>query len=86
MDEIHRAFGILSSCRLLSVKELLDLSSKVRLGIALGEFSDVTFETINLLMFNATNANIPFGNEENLTDVERDKLRADFARKTLTGK
>ena len=86
LDEIHRAFGILSSCRLLSAKDLLDLSSKVRLGIALGEFSDVTFETINLLMFNATNANISFEYAESLTDMELGKLRADFARKTLAGK
>ncbi len=83
LDKIHRSFGILSNCRLLSAEDLLELSSNIRLGIAVGEIKNITFNTVNLLIFNAQNANTQLKYDKDLTVTEQNALRAEFVRKVL---
>ena len=49
-DRVHRAFGTLSSCRLVSSKEAITLLSTVRLGIALRMIDQPPIEVITTLM------------------------------------
>jgi protein arginine kinase len=50
-DRVWRSYGILLSCRLLSVYEALDLLSQLRFGLSLGIIDYLTFKDINLLLF-----------------------------------
>ena len=46
-DECLRAYGILTNCGYLPYKEMMDLLTKVRLGMALGFFEATNFEALN---------------------------------------
>jgi protein arginine kinase len=49
-DKVWRSYGILLSCRMVSLFEALKLLSNVRLGISLGIISYVSIRDINLLL------------------------------------
>jgi len=46
-DRVHRALGILRSCRLLSLEEAVKFISRVRLGVALGRVQGITLEHVD---------------------------------------
>lgn len=84
LDRITRANGILSSARLLSTNEMLDLFSWVRLGAVYGVI-DADISKINELTETMQAATLACRNHENMTGDERDEARAKAVRETLFG-
>lgn len=85
LDRINRAYGILSTARLLSTDEMLDLFSWVRLGSAYGVI-DADISALNELTETMQAATLVCANGENLSDDERDEIRARTVREKLFGK
>lgn len=83
LDAIHRSYGILSNCRLLSADDLLELLSDVRLGVSLGELENVSITALNLLLFTAQSANILVNYGSNISVKEQNRIRAEYVRKVL---
>lgn len=85
LDRITRAYGILSSARLLSTDEMLDLFSWVRLGSVYGIIeADIT--KLNELTETMQAATLASKNGEFLSSDERDEIRAKTVREALFGK
>ncbi len=80
-DKIMRSYGILKSARILSTKELLELSSYVRFGISLGLISDIEPRVISTLMVETGPAHL----SEMPDPRERDIRRAQIVRGKLDG-
>lgn len=85
LDRITRAYGILSSARLLSTDEMLDLFSWVRLGAVYG-IIEADIGKINELTENMQAATLACANNESLSGNERDEIRARTVREKLFGK
>lgn len=85
LDRITRAYGILSSARLLSTDEMLDLFSWVRLGAIYG-IVNADIEKINELTETMQAATLACKNGEHLTGNERDEIRAKTVREEMFGK
>lgn len=85
LDRITRAYGILSSARLLSTDEMLDLFSWVRLGSVYGVI-DADIQKINELTETMQAATLASANGEHLSSDERDEIRAKTVREKLFGK
>lgn len=85
LDRITRAYGILSSARLLSTDEMLDLFSWVRLGSVYGVI-DADIQKINELTETMQAATLASTNGEHLSSDERDEIRAKTVREKLFGK
>lgn len=85
LDRITRAYGILSSARLLSTDEMLDLFSWVRLGAVYGVLN-VDITKINELTETMQPATLAIKNGEFLSSDERDEIRAKTVREALFGK
>jgi protein arginine kinase len=85
-DKLWRAYGILANARVLSSKEVMNLLSAVRLGVAMGEPMGLELAQVNELMLVAQPAHIQrhFGKE--MKPEERDIARAELTRKMLTKK
>lgn len=81
-DKIFRALGILSSARLLSADEFMQLASLVRLGAAQG-LIDISLEKLNELMVDMQPATINAREGKNLEPAQRDELRAKAVREAL---
>lgn len=85
LDRITRSYGILSSARLLSTDEMLDLFSWVRLGAVYGVVNaDIT--KINELTESMQAATLASRHGEQLSSDERDEIRARTVREALFGK
>jgi protein arginine kinase len=80
-DRIHRAFGALSSCRLISSKEAIDLLSTVRLGISLGMIEQPKIQVITSLMIQAQKAHVQKSLDQ--TDDDTDNKLVDYTRAKL---
>ena len=85
LDRITRAYGILSSARLLSTEEMLDLFSWVRLGSVYG-INEADIGKINELTEKMQAATLACTYGENLTDNERDEIRAKTVREKIFDK
>lgn len=85
LDRITRAYGILSSARLLSTDEMLDLFSWVRLGAVYGVI-DADITKINELTETMQAATLASKNGEFLSSDERDEIRAKTVREALFDK
>lgn len=85
VDRITRAYGILSSARLLSTDEMLDLFSWARLGANYG-IIETNIAKINELTETMQAATLSCRIDENLTSDERDEQRAKAVREALFGK
>lgn len=82
LDRITRAYGILSTARLLNTEEMLDLFSWVRLGTAYGVINaDIT--ALNELTETMQAATLAVSNNEEMTSDERDEIRANTVRERL---
>jgi protein arginine kinase len=82
-DEVHRARGILANARLLSVDEVMEHCSSLRLGVALGLMDDLDMSTVNRLLVITRPghlAHVFFG--EDPSEVG-DAARADLVRREL---
>jgi protein arginine kinase len=84
-DRVWRAYGVLQYSRSLSFPELMNLLSKVRLGIGLKLFPDMGVFTLNKLMFFTQDAHLEEAAGRGLTSEERDLHRASYVRKNLNG-
>jgi protein arginine kinase len=80
-DRVHRAFGVLGSCRLISSKEAITLLSAVRLGISLGIITQPRTEVITSLMIQAQKAHVQKSLDQ--TDDDADNKLVDYTRAKL---
>jgi protein arginine kinase len=80
-DRVHRAFGVLSSCRLISSKEAITLLSTVRLGISLGIIDKPQNQVITTLMIQAQKAHVQKSLDQ--TDDDADNKLVDYTRAKL---
>jgi len=77
-DRVHRAFGLLKSCRLVSSKEAIMLLSTIRLGIAMELIEVPKIEVITALMIQAQKAHIQKRLDQ--TDDDTDNKLVDYTR------
>ncbi len=87
-DRVHRAFGVLKACRLISSKEAITLLSTVRLGISLGMISELGIEVVTSLMIRAQKAHIQKMLDQMDDDTDNklvDYTRAKLIRHALEG-
>jgi protein arginine kinase len=87
-DRVHRAFGVLSSCRLISSKEAITLLSTVRLGTSLGIIREPGNAAITALMIQAQKAHVQKSLDQTDDDADNklvDYTRAKMIRHVLSG-
>lgn len=82
-DRVFRAFGQLSSARIMSSEESMMLLSAVRMGVHLGLFEKLTIEMINELFLYSQPAHLQRLAGKALETSERDMRRAEYIRKRL---
>ncbi len=87
-DKVLRAYGTLLYCKLISVKEAVELLTLIRLGICLNIIKGVKLNVINKLLFLSQKSSVQkilnetFGEEFDSHQV--DYMRAKIIRETLT--
>lgn len=82
-DRIWRAYGILKYARILSVDELCELLSHIRVGISAGMFPAIPAEKVNALEFEAGTAGVMQSAGGTIPPQERDKRRANLVREEI---
>jgi protein arginine kinase len=82
-DRVGRAYGILSSARVITSEEAMKLLSDVRLGIAMGLFPRVSHRTVNELMVLMQPAFLQKAEGRELNPLDRDVKRAAMIRSKL---
>lgn len=85
-DKVWRAFGILSSARLLSSQEAEALLSELRLGSACGVIGDITPEQIDRLFFKMQPMTLSLSLGGKMPPAGRDAARAQLIGNTLKTK
>jgi protein arginine kinase len=83
MDQVGRAYGILTYSYSISSKEALNLLSILRLGIDLGFFPEEGRNVINRLLLDTQPAHLQHTTQQKLAAEERDHLRAETVRQQL---
>jgi len=79
-DKVFRAYGILSSCRMITSEEMMSLASAVRLGVELGVLDSVPVASLNQMLILAQPAHLEkAGSLAGAVDL-RDERRADLVR------
>jgi protein arginine kinase len=84
-DEVWRARGLLSSARLVSSSEVMELASSMRLGVVLGMIDAPDLAAINQLLVVTQPGHLSRGRGESATARDRDVARADLVRRNLQG-
>lgn len=82
-DKIFRAFGTLKYARLIDTNEFMNLISLVRLG-AVSKMLNVDVNKIEELMIHMQPATISLTVDRPLDKIERDKLRAEIVRRSIS--
>ncbi len=82
-DKVWRAYGVLSSARLLSGEEFVELISMVRMGVSQGIIKGLDLAQINALINETGAATLMANAGRLLSDTERDKMRALLVRERL---
>ena len=83
-DECLRAFGVLTNCAILPMKELTAGRVKVKLGIMLGFFKTKNIRHFNEFLSNMQPATFRLSNDlRKATEYECDLVRAEIMRKVL---
>src|SRR3984893_461556 len=85
MDQVGRAYGILTHAYCVSSKEALNLLSVMRLGIDLEFFPAEGRVLTNSLLMETQPAHLQHLSQQKLAAEERDHLRADIVREKLKG-
>jgi protein arginine kinase len=80
-DRVHRAYGVLRACRVISSKEAITLLSALRLGVALKIVEGPGIELISTLMIQVQKAHIQKRLDQ--TDDEADNKLVDYTRAKL---
>lgn len=81
-DKIYRTLGILKSARKISLSELIDSLSLVRLGISQGYF-DIPYSVVGDMLYTLQNATLLDSAQAELTELMCAKLRAQIIREKL---
>lgn len=85
-DLIYRAWGIITNVRSISFLEVINLISKIRLGLYLNMNLETNLKTLNELIFITQPAHIQLQNYgKELTTQQRDILRANLVREKIKG-
>lgn len=82
-DRVFRALGILRSAILIDIKESLKLISDVRMGIEMGIIKGVKKSDLNYLMINIQPSVIQMKNDTQLSERDKNLIRADLIRNKL---
>ncbi len=82
-DKVYRAYGILIYARSLSMDELLNLTSAVRLGVESGIFGRVSVRVLNRMILLGMPAHLQFYCGRELNEEECASRRAELAREML---
>lgn len=82
-DKIMRSYGILKYASVMSTNELLELLSKVRLGVSMGMIEGVKLSDITNIMILSRPAHIMSGEENAIPAFERDVKRAKLIKDIL---
>lgn len=86
LDVCHRAEGTLRHAHILTASELLSLSGKLRVGIALGILPHIRMEALNTLLVTAMPATLTLSADPHpKNNRERDILRAKTVQEGLFG-
>lgn len=83
LDQIGRAYGILTHAYSMTSKEALNLLSFIKLGIDLGFFPDHCREPVDELFMETQPAHLQKTSQQKLSVKERDSLRAEIVRDKL---
>lgn len=83
-DRVGRAYGLLSSARILPSDEAMKLLSDVRMGIDLGILPKLSHRTVNELMVAMQPAFLQRKEGRELSPLERDERRATLIRSRLS--
>ncbi|MBQ7478470.1 MAG: protein arginine kinase [Selenomonadaceae bacterium] len=84
-DSVWRAYGILCHARFLSEKEVLDLLSKVRLGIDMGFIDEVGAACFSDILIGSRTSYLQnMAGNENMSGSEADRMRAATVRHSLS--
>jgi len=83
MDKIHRALAILTSARLLTLSEFMDLFSALRLGVDLGVVRGLSRGQMNQIMLEAQPAHIQKLEGKVLKPLAIDAVRARMVKRGL---
>ena len=84
-DRIWRAWGLLTSARVMGTEEVLQLLSHVRLGVNLGRLDTVDIRTVNELFLLTQPAHLQKLTGESMEPAERRIARAKMLRQRLKG-
>lgn len=77
-DLVARSLGVLKSAKVLSSEEFIQFISNVRFGIAAGLIQGISYDTVNRLMISTQPATMMTLKGKQLTQQERDRIRADM--------
>lgn len=83
-DKIYRAYGVLTNCRRISLKEAITLLSQVRLGMMTG-LLEIPSPRINIyaIMMNIQPGQMQYRHGKTLSENEGAVLRAEYIRKNI---
>lgn len=84
-DKIFRAQAVLSSARLITSEEALNLLATVRMGVAMNIITNVSIITLNNIMLLIRPANLQLFYSQEMSPHERDEKRAALIRQILQG-
>ncbi len=84
-DQVWRAWGVLTSARLLDTNETLQLLSLARLGCSLELLPPAEMHTINALLLLSQPAHLQRAADKRMTQSERSEARATLVRSRLLG-
>lgn len=83
-DKVNRAYGTMRYAHMLSSSEFSELFANVKLGVDLGMITDIDSGKLIELFINSKPASLMLAcGKEELTDIERDKLRAKYIKEKL---
>jgi protein arginine kinase len=82
-DKVWRAYGTLANCRVVSSQEIVNLTSAVRLGVALGFKGLPDLGTLNEILVLTQPAHIQMSVGREMEPTERNAERARVVRKRL---
>ena len=82
LDNIYRSFGLLSNAYILTSTELINLLSPVRLGASEGKL-DVSLEELTRIFVELQSATLSVSKGEKISVSEREKLRAEEAKRAI---
>ncbi|KMQ52137.1 putative ATP:guanido phosphotransferase [Chitinispirillum alkaliphilum] len=82
-DKVHRSYGLLTHARTLSMSELLNLCSALRLGIECSVLEDITIEELNRIICMSMPAHIQIQEKKEMEERELSVVRADLVRDLL---